>query len=346
MNVFLGPNGVGKTNLLEAVYFLGTGQSPRAARLGDIIRFGQRQAYLKAQVYDQTNEIDIEWLIDRQSGRAARRNGLSVQRMQDIVGLLPVVYFSPDQIDLIKGSPNGRRKHVDDVLRQLFPTYGDDLAKYQQALRQRNEALRLVQQKKTSREYLTYWDEPLRQHGLRLIEKRKRFVADISDYLRQFHQQLTNADDSLTMVYDQAGAPDGEAIDDERTWHAASERSLAEEIQRGYTLIGPHRDDIVFYLHGRAARQFASQGQQRSIVLSLLLAELELIRDVRRQQPLLLLDDVFSELDEQRRNKLIRLIPPAQQTFITATDWSSITRLNPPENVTFYTVGDGNVRLG
>ena len=344
MHLFLGPNGAGKTNFLEAVHFLATGHPMRGTRAGDLVQFEQQQAYLKARVKLGTQEVSIEWMVDRKLGKAAKLNGLPVRRQQEITQLMPVVYFCPDHIQLLKGSPNERRGQLDELLRQLYPSYGHDLLRYQQALKQRNEVLRQIAGRKASLGDLEYWEEPLFHHGLKIIEKRMQMVEQLGPLLTSAYRRIANSEDELGIVLLQPYAAEGQTIASSEDWQTCQKRWLQEELRRGYTMVGPHRDDYRFTLGSADARHFASQGQQRSIVLSLLFSELRLIENVRHQKALLLLDDVFSELDEQRRNQLIELLTPEQQTFLTATDWSSISPDQPPPDTKVFRVEHGAIR--
>jgi len=317
-----GPNAAGKTSLLEAMVMLAWGRSHRTSADGELIRWGTDLARLEGHVGSDALEVAI--VRAGATGAAGRKrirvNGLG-RRAASLGGLLRVVIFAPEEMLLIAGSPSLRRAVIDELATAGSPAYADALATYGRTLQQRNGLLRAIREEAASRDELRFWDTAFLDTGAAIVTERRRVLEAIAGPIADAHAEIAPdeaAEARLTLSYATNAPPlPGEAARD------ALARRLVEtadkEVWNGSTLIGPHRDDLVFSLAGRDLASFASRGQQRTAILALKLAELDLLTILDGRPPLLLLDDVFSELDPERRSHLVRRIAALPQAFVTTT---------------------------
>lgn len=310
-NLLVGPNGAGKTNVLEAVYYLALARSPRTMRDADLVRVGSPGFRIRAELGGETLEARYE----AARGRSFSLDGRVCPRLADLYGHLTAVFFSPDDLWLAKGAPGPRRRLLDGLLFQARPLHAAALAGYEEALAQRNALLRDVRTRRTSAELLEIWDQPLVEYGVDVSRRRARVVEFIAAEARRAYGVLAPGEE-LTCRY---ASGIGERWDAE-AYRSALESARREELERGFTVVGPHRDDLVIEIDGRGIRGFASQGQQRTAVLALRLAERAALQRATGRDPVLLLDDVLSELDEARRQALAALLVGGGQVFLTATD--------------------------
>jgi DNA replication and repair protein RecF len=317
-----GPNAAGKTSLLEAMVLLAWGRSHRTTADGELIRWGTDLARVEGRVGADTIEVAVVRAgADGAAGRKRIRvNGLG-RRASGLVGLLRVVLFAPEEMLLIAGSPSLRRAVIDQLASASSPAYADALTTYGRTLQQRNSLLRAIREEGASRDELRFWDAAFLDAGGAIVGERRRLLDVIAEPLAAAHAEIAPDEAAaarLTLRYETNAPPlPGEAPRD------AIARRLAEtaekEVWNGSTLVGPHRDDLVFELDGRDLASFASRGQQRTAILALKLAELDLVTALDGRPPLLLLDDVFSELDPDRRAHLVRRIAALPQAFVTTT---------------------------
>ena len=317
-----GPNAAGKTSLLEAMVLLALGRSHRTAADGELIRWGTDLARVEGRIGSDVVEVAI--VRSGGSGLAGRKrirvNGLA-RRATGLAGILRVVVFAPEEMLLIAGSPSLRRAVIDQLASSSSPAYGDALATYGRTLQQRNSLLRAIREEGASRDELRFWDGAFLDSGAAIVTERRRLLEVLAGPLAAAHAEIAPDEAAaarLTLSYStNAPAHPGE------TARLALARRLAEtadkEVWNGSTLIGPHRDDLVFELAGRDLASFASRGQQRTAILAIKLAELDFLTELDGRPPLLLLDDVFSELDPERRSHLVRRIAALPQAFITTT---------------------------
>jgi DNA replication and repair protein RecF len=320
--LIVGPNAAGKTTLLEAIVLLAWGRSHRTSSDGELVRWQTDLARVEGRVGDET--IEVALVRSGGAGAGARKrirvNGVP-RRATGLVGLLRTVVFAPEEMLLIVGSPTLRRTAIDQLAFQRSAAYGRDLATYTRTLQQRNGLLRAIREEQAGRDELRFWDETFLDAGAAIVAERLRLLADLADPLARAHAEIAPDEAAaarLEMAYEtNAPAMAGESPRD------ALARRLVEtadkEIWNGSTLVGPHRDDVVFRFDGRDLAGFASRGQQRTAILAFKLAELDLLTLQDGQPPLLLLDDVFSELDPERRAHLVRRISELPQAFVTTT---------------------------
>ncbi len=340
--VFFGGNAQGKTNLLEAVALTALTRSPRTQQTADLVRFGQPAARVTCQVQKETAREELEVRISlgpavpplaepapavSRASKRFTRNG-APRRSSDMMGALRVVLFWPDDLQLIKGPGEGRRRFLNTLLSQLDASYAGELNRFTHLLEQRNALLRAVREGRQAAGNLDYWTEQLADSGALIMVERQRRMLELQPVTAAFHRELSDDRERLELRYRPAGARIGEAPTElvaEQLKMEMRERQ-DEEIARGQTAVGPQRDDVEVWLDDHEARVFASQGQQRSAVLSLKLAELNYLAEQTGEQPVLLLDDVMSELDPARRERLLAALQPGPQALITAADLDDLPR--------------------
>ncbi len=319
--LIVGPNAAGKTTLLEAIVLLAWGRSHRTSTEAELVRWGSELTRIEGRAGGETIEVA---LVRPSGGGGARKrirvNGIA-RRAAGLAGLLRTVVFAPEEMLLVIGSPGLRRAAIDQLASQRSAAYAHDLATYTRTLQQRNSLLRAIREEQAGRDELRFWDGSFLDAGGALVAARLRLLDDLAGPLARAHAEIAPDEAGaarLTISYaTNAPALAGESPRD------ALERRLREtadkEVWNGSTLVGPHRDDVVFGLDGRDLSGFASRGQQRTAILAFKLAELDLLTDQDGRPPLLLLDDVFSELDPDRRSHLVRRIAGLPQAFVTTT---------------------------
>jgi len=332
--IIVGNNAQGKSNLLEAVELLATLKSHRTSNDQDLV-FQQAQiATIEALVKCRYSEHYLKLILRQKGRRTVAINHESLRRQIDFLGLLNTVQFSSLDLDLVRGSPDKRRSWLDDLLVQLEPVYAYILQEYNKVLRQRNALLKKIRKslyenesdgtvEPSSWEQLTLWNTQLAANGSRVMRRRARVLERLAPIAQQWHDQISNHTEQLTLHY----APNVDWFDDDpqNVQQAILDRIQLRQVAEqnlGTTVVGPHRDEVEFYINETPARSYGSQGQQRTLVLALKLAELELIETVVGEPPLLLLDDVLAELDLGRQNQLLEAIADRFQTLITTTHLS------------------------
>lgn len=309
-NILFGDNAQGKTNILESVYLSGTSRSHRTVRDRELIRFGQEEAHIRTNLRrdDLSYRIDIHIRQGRSKGIAV--NGMPVKKASELFGLLGIIFFSPEDLNIVKNGPAERRHFINAELSQIDRIYLSDLSNYNKALNQRNSLLREIFNHPEMKETLDVWDEQLIAYGKRIIARRRAFVADMLPIVAKIHRKLSGEREELVISYEPS--IDDIFFEDELL------RTRDRDMRMGTTNVGPHRDDLKLSIGGVDIRKFGSQGQQRTCALSLKLAEIQIMENKRGEKPVLLLDDVLSELDSNRQNYLLESINDIQ-TIITCT---------------------------
>ena len=327
LNVIFGENAQGKTNAVEAIFLCAFARSHRTPRDSELISTGMSGGYVGLEIATKAGSRSIEIKM-----RDGERKQLFVDRLQcersgDLMGVLNVVMFSPEDLELIKGGPAERRHFLDMELSQFRPAYYFALQRYSKALRERNALLRpeAVRERtgEALRRELYAWDEQLISLGADIMDKRAEFIEQLAAIAVRLHREISSGREALSIRYDPNVRAAGGAVRD--AFADALYGGVAEDIRRGYTTFGPHRDDIAITLSGSAVRTFGSQGQQRTAALSMKLSELELLRADRGEAPVLLLDDVLSELDELRQRALLEAMSDCQ-SFLTCTSLDGLRR--------------------
>jgi DNA replication and repair protein RecF len=330
-NLLFGENGAGKTNLLEGIVFAATGRSPRASSDQELIQWEETVGLARVDITTQRRgDLSLEVALTAGASRRIKINGVVRPRAGDLVGLAPTVQFWPDDLDVIKGEPSGRRRFLNSEIGSLSRSYDWHLTRYQRVVEQRNRLLREHRGRALPAAALAGWDEQLLEHGSHLVYQRSIYLRRLSAETRAVYPRIAGKEQELNIRYLPAlGDEEGEAVAAENETSQARfgellaqglERRRDEERQRGLTLIGPHRDDVEFLLEGRSLRAFGSQGEQRSAMIAVRVALFGLVRGKMDEPPLLVLDDVFSELDPRRREGLLRSLAGAEQFIITGTD--------------------------
>ncbi len=325
--ILVGENAQGKSNLLEAVELLATLKSHRTSRDRDLVQQDQPVAQISASVRRELGLADLSLVLRQAGRRTAILNGEKLRRQLDFLGTLNAVQFSSLDLDLVRGGPGERRDWLDTLLIQLEPIYAHILSQYNQVLKQRNALIKQSYGDDSGESgpaidatEFALWDAQLAALGTRVIRRRARAIARLAPIAHQWHQAISGQREDLQIHY-QPNVPlveDDPAVIQGSFLEKIQQRAIAEQHQRT-TLVGPHRDDIEFAINATPSRQYGSQGQQRTLVLALKLAELHLIDEVIGEPPLLLLDDVLAELDLSRQNQLLEAIQDRFQTIITTT---------------------------
>jgi DNA replication and repair protein RecF len=324
INIIHGDNAQGKTNFLEAIALCATGRSTRAGSDAELIRFGETAAYIQAEYERNNSASTIDTCIKRE-GPVIRKylsvNQIPVKKWHELLGKLLLVMFSPEDLRLIKAGPAERRAFMDAEISQLNPVYFNELKEYNRALKQRNHLLKAIQKNQGSTTELTIWDEQLIKSGCRIMGFRENFINRAAVITHSIHAGITGNKENMNMSYRPYIKNPGE-------YGEILTRSHNRDITLGSTAAGIHKDDISFEINGIPARIYGSQGQQRTAALSVKLAEIEFIRETTGTAPVLLLDDVLSELDEGRQKYLLEQIKP-MQVILTCTGVEDLIRKNP-----------------
>ena len=339
--LIVGSNGVGKSNLLEAVELLGTLRSHRCSHDYDLIKWGANQSFLRAEAAEgETIELELR----KKGGRKAKKNEKLLDKHIDLIGPLRCVGFSSLDLSLARGEPSLRRNWIDRIVQQLEPIYSDLTSRYSKLLRQRNQLWHNWKHTNSKELYaiLDAFDTQMALVSTRIHRRRNRAINYLQPIARKWHKTLSNGKEQLDLKYLPGSSLEGE--EEELSWRLSIENQLKsqreEEARLGRCKIGPHRDEINFLLNNAAARRFGSSGQQRTLILSLKLAELELVTNSYGEPPLLLLDDVLAELDPSRQLLLLEAVGKDHQCLVTAThlesfegEWIKSSQILQAENL-------------
>ncbi|GGH29824.1 DNA replication/repair protein RecF [Paenibacillus segetis] len=346
VNLIIGRNAQGKTNLVEALFVMALTKSHRTAKDKELISFGSDHAIVTTEVEKKYGTVGLELRLSSQ-GKKAKINGLEQRKLSNFIGSLNAVMFAPEDLEIVKGTPGIRRRFLDMEIGQVQPSYLFHLQQYQKVLVQRNNLLK--QSWGAGPEMgtmLEIWNEQLVEHGVKIIKKRKQFIRKLQKWAEQIHEGITRGEERLRLSY----VPSfGEAEEEDEAvllqqFMIKLSQMKDQEVRRGMTLSGPHRDDLAFHINDNEVHVYGSQGQQRTTALSLKLAEIELIHEEIGEYPILLLDDVLSELDPYRQTQLIETFQSKVQTFITATGIESINASRLKDAIIFH-VQDGQINL-
>ena len=319
--LIIGKNAQGKTNILESIYFLSSLKSPRASNNLELINFDENKFEIDAEIIKADTEITLLYSYDREKNKEIKINGVK-SRPKDFKQVLKTVLFSTEDLLLLRGNPQDRRDWLDRAISQVYPAYDERLSKYEKIRIQKNNFLKDYAKTGNFNETLfDVYNEQLIITGSNIIYLRKKFLKEIEKIAKEKHFTISNTED-LKIEYDcnfiEKEDTETEQIA-EKFKQALNERKQ-EEIRRGQACVGPHRDDVIFYINSEEATKYASQGQQRTIVLALKLSELDIITQKTGDEPILLLDDVLAELDDLRQNYLLKSINKNSQTIITSVD--------------------------
>lgn len=309
-NILYGDNAQGKTNILEALYFCGMTKSHKGSKEKEIIRMNEKESHIRMYVEKKGVSRRIDMHLKRNKAKGVAIDGIPIRKSSELLGLVNIVFFSPEDLGIIKHGPSERRRFLDMELCQLDKVYFHDLAKYNQVVNQRNNLLKQISMDKSLLPTLDIWDEQLVEYGSKIIKRRKKHLEELNEVITPIHEKLSGGREVLTLGYEANTI----AQDFGMKIAMNRERDLFQKV----TTTGPHRDDVEFAIADIDIRKYGSQGQQRTAALSLKLAEIEIVKRVVGDLPVLLLDDVLSELDRNRQHYLLDSIKDIQ-TIITCT---------------------------
>jgi len=326
INVFIGENAQGKTNVMESIYVLSMAKSHRTSNDRDLIRWEQEYGKIEGTIQRKRGKLPLELVISKK-GKKAKVNHLEQNRLSNYIGQLNVVMFAPEDLNLVKGSPSVRRRFLDMEIGQISPVYLHDLLTFQKVLKQRNAILRGNRGRQQLNDVMfDVYTEQYIQVAVQIIRKRFYFMELLQKWAEPIHKGISRGLETLEVSYGTLKELHSGQTTEEM--EQILEQKLAEmrsrELDRGITLVGPHRDDLHFFVNGYDIQTFGSQGQQRTTALSLKLAEIELVKQEVGEPPILLLDDVLSELDDYRQSHLLNIMQGEVQTFVTTTNIAGI----------------------
>ncbi|WP_226668580.1 DNA replication/repair protein RecF [Metabacillus litoralis] len=338
VNVILGENAQGKTNVMESIYVLAMAKSHRTSNDKELIYWDKEYAKIEGSVEKHNRSAEMQLVISKK-GKKAKLNHIEQEKLSQYVGAMNVIMFAPEDLSLVKGSPQVRRRFIDMEIGQVSAIYLHDLSRYQKIMQQRNHYLKLLQlRKQTDRTMLDVLTAQLSEAAAKIIIKRLRFISELEKWAQPIHSGISRGLEVLTIKY----KPSLDVSEDydlskmievfENKFATVKEK----EIERGATLVGPHRDDLLFFVNNHDVQTYGSQGQQRTTALSLKLAEIDLIHNEIGEYPILLLDDVLSELDDYRQSHLLNTIQGKVQTFVTTTSVEGIDHQTLREAATFH----------
>lgn len=309
-NILYGDNAQGKTNILEAIYVAATTKSHKGSKDKDIVNFDKEEAHIRTFIQKEGIETRVDMHLRKSKSKGIAIDGQKIKKAADLLGLCNVVFFSPEDLGIIKNGPGERRRFVDMELCQLDSFYLYNLNNFNKIVNQRNKLLKDMYMNPQLKETLNIWDMQLVSYGSKIIERRAKFVEQLNEIIFDIHKKLSGGKEELRIVYE----PNVEINDLEKKLRESQDRDIRSKM----TSVGPHRDDFSFIIGNTDIRKFGSQGQQRTAALSLKLSEIELVKKITKDTPILLLDDVLSELDSNRQNYLLNSIGDIQ-TIITCT---------------------------
>lgn len=335
VNVLIGKNAQGKTNLLESIYVLAMARSHRTSNDREMVTFKKDAALIRGEVHQRLGNTKLELLISRK-GKKAKVNYLEKARLSQYIGQLNVILFAPEDLALVKGAPSVRRRFIDMEFGQIDALYLHALTEYRAVLRQRNKYLKELQTKKaTDKVYLEILSEQLSESGSQIIFKRLEFLQELEKYADKLHNQITQGKEHLQFQYESTlkEYQGKNVLELKQSLIEQYKTMMDKEIFQGTTLLGPHRDDVRFMLNDQNVQVYGSQGQQRTAALSVKLAEIDLMKEKTHEYPILLLDDVLSELDGARQTHLLKTIQNKVQTFLTTPGLSDVAQqlINKPK---------------
>ncbi len=332
VNVFYGENAQGKTNIIEAIFLCSMGKSFRAKQDKEMIKLDSNTSIIEVEFKKSDREGKIK--IQLGNKKIVYINGIKIKKLSELLGNLNVVMFNPDDINILKGGPQNKRKFLDIMISQLKPNYMHTLSLYSKTIEQRNNYLRQIKEEQKPEDMLDVWDEELSGYAVIISKYRKEFMEKIKEKIKKIHSEITDNKEDIEIEYIT------ECDDKEKYLNLLNQRRKLDII-KGYTTKGIHRDDFVIYINKKQLNIYGSQGQHRTAMLSLKLSEVNIVEDEIGEKPILLLDDFMSELDEKRRNNFLEKIDNTQ-VIITCTDKINIEN----RKILIYNVKDGNVYRG
>lgn len=334
INIIYGDNAQGKTNILEAIYFAATTKSHKGSKERELLKFESEESHINMVVDKKDVDFQIDVHLKKNATKGVALNKLPVRKSTEIFGIVNIVFFSPEDLNIIKNGPGERRRFIDIELSQLKKIYLSNIVNYNKILNQRNKLLKEIVFKADLIDTLDIWDEQLITYGEKIIEQRHEFIQEINEIIKDIHKNLSGGKENVELFYERSNA--------KASFREALNKARDKDLKMRSTSVGPHRDDIAFMVNGLDIRTYGSQGQQRTAALSLKMSEIELVKRVIKEHPILLLDDVLSELDSNRQNYLLDSIKDVQ-TIITCTGVEEFIKHRFNIDKIFY-VENGTVR--
>ena len=329
INIFYGENAQGKTNIIEAIFLSSMGKSFRAKKDNEMIKLNEQNALIEIEYNKKDRDGKIK--IEIGNKKNIYLNGIKLKKLSELLGTINTVIFTPDDINILKGGPQNRRRFLDIMISQLRPNYMYNLNLYLKTLEQRNKYLRQIREEHKDENLLDIWDEKLVEYGINIFKYRKEFIEKIKNNIKKLHNEITENKEDIEINYIT------ECTEKEKYLNLLKERRKLDII-KGYTTKGIHRDDFIIFINNKQLDIYGSQGQHRTAILSLKLSELNIIKEEIGENPILLLDDFMSELDEKRRKHLLEKINDTQ-VIITCTEKIELAN----KNILIYNVKDGKV---
>lgn len=332
-NIIYGNNAQGKTNILEALYVCATTKSHKGSKDKEMISFGQEESHIKTIVEKNGSSYRIDMHIKKNKSKGIAINGIPIRKASELFGIINIIFFSPEDLNIIKNGPAERRRFLDMELCQLDKVYLYNLTNYNKILIQRNKMLKDMNYFNAAKDTLDVWNLQLVNYGMEIIKRRRQFIDDLNQIVEKIHFQLSGNTESLKLTYEEDVS--------ENNFLETLEKSFEKEMKQKATWCGPHKDDMGFLINGIDVRKYGSQGQQRTAALSLKMAEIDLVKTIIKDTPVLFLDDVLSELDSNRQYYLLNNIKDVQ-TVITCTGLEEFVK-NRFHIDKVYKVVSGNV---
>lgn len=338
VSLIYGENAQGKTNIIEALYLFATGKSYRTKNINELIRYGESHFHLRLDFEENNYHQTMEISYQKGKGKQLSLNEVKKDRMSDLLGVVPCVLFAPESLLFVKGAPGERRRLIDIVLCQMSKSYLTELQKYNRILKNKNILLRQLQSGPRNLDQLEIWNESQAKAGSFIVSERRKLIESLENRMNRLLQGISNGKEKISVKYrtiQDEDKPIYENLSD------AIKRNVEREIEQGNSLIGPHRDDIEIYVNSKNSRVYCSQGQQRSVALAMNIAILEELEENLGKAPVLLLDDVMSELDEKRQRYLLDVIEN-RQTIITTTEKAKFEQAGKKQ-IAYIQVREGTI---
>lgn len=344
LNIFIGDNGQGKTNLMESIYLTSIGRTFRLNSENELINFHENNSIIEVNLEKNNYNMKIELRLEKNKKKQVLINGVKLDKTSEMIGILNNVIFTPDDMKIIKGSPIERRKFVNIDISQIKPKYKYLLNKYKRICTERNIILKNYYTKSQNKDIINIWNDYLVNIGTEIIFYRHDYIEKLKKYAMNIYADISGNKESFELIYLCNAGNINNMDKDEfiKNFYDKINKNINNEIQHGTTMYGPHKDDIIIKINDKECKYFGSQGQQRSAILSLKLAEIEIIKEEIGEYPILLLDDVLSELDNKRKGFLINYIQGIQ-TFITTTDDHDLNVLTKDYNKKKFYINEGKI---
>nr|WP_312576652.1 DNA replication/repair protein RecF [Sedimentibacter sp.] len=344
LNIFIGDNGQGKTNLLESIYLCSIGRTFRLNSEDELINFNENKSMIEISLNKNNYNLNIELFLEKGKRKQVKINKVKLDKTGEMIGILNNVIFTPDDMKIIKGSPVERRKFINIDISQIKPKYKYLLSRYKKIVTQRNNILKNYYTNKENKDIISIWNDYLIDTGTELICYRNEYINNLKKYAVKIYSDLSGSKEIFDLNYkcNIGNISNMDKISIKNTFYQKINLSIENEIHKSTSLYGPHKDDLIIYINSKECKYFGSQGQQRSAILALKLAEIEIIKDEIGEYPILLLDDVLSELDNKRKGFLINYIKNIQ-TVITTTDDNDLKKLTDNFNKKIFYINDGKI---